>query len=254
MKSVHLQATLNLQNIPFHENIIIQMDFTRKICSAISSIRKKNNINARQPLSKVIIFGKAPLGTEMLKIIEDESNCKSIKIIEDFSSISVQKTINLEAKTIAKRIGKDFQAVLKQAKAGNYTQDGESIIINGHKISKNEFEINLKLEGETENYTSIEGKFLIMLNLEITPELEMEGISRNFIRTVQNARKESNLELSNNINLTLHFTEDNLEKQGILTNITNIQNQTLATHFSISSEKQQVEFSQTTSFSIEKIS
>ncbi len=228
--SVHLQKFPQTTPIPFSQETIDKMEFVRKICNAGLSIRKKNNIKARLPLNAISIFGQGTnLNNELQELIKDELNVKNVTFGNDFSQFDCTKIINLDASKVAKRIGKDFQTVLKQAKQGVYEEVENGIIIANHKISPDEYEIQIKLNSAEENYTSLEGKFLIVLDITITKELEMEGIARDFIRMVQNNRKEKNLELSQKISLVLNFSQENLTKEAIFANIEYIKEQVLAT-------------------------
>lgn len=252
--SVHLQKLPEYNNIPYHSTALSQMDFIREICSSIFSIRKKYDIKARQPLQKVTIYGaNIQYLSEIKHIIQDEVNVKEVLLIEDFSQINIKTVINLDAKTVAKRIGKDFQIVLKQAKAGIFTKNENGITIENHQIFHNEYSLNLEINNnDIQNYASIDGKYLIVLDLEITKDLEMEGIARDFIRMVQNTRKSQNFDITDKITLLIHFTEDNLEKEAILNNKGFISSQVLAIDMKVSQEKYSNQFSETVSFDITK--
>lgn len=230
MQSIHLSRLPLVDGIPFNQDVISNMEFIRKVCSAMSSIRKKNNIKARLPLQSGKILGKnLEFSPELLEIIKDEANIKTVQVLEDFSSFNLQTLINIDAKKVAKRIGKDFQKVLKKAKEGTFVQLQNGIEIEGHVIQDGEYEIQLKLEGDAENYTSIDGKFLIMLDTQITPELEAEGVARDFIRAVQNARKEDGLDISDQITLKVSFKSNALEvKNAIEKNSSFVCSQVLA--------------------------
>jgi len=228
--SIHLQKFPKISSIPFSQEIINQMEFVRKICNAGLSIRKKNNIKARLPLNSITISGECfALNQELQTLIQDELNVKNVTFENDISKFDCTKIINIDASKVAKRIGKDFQTVLKQAKQGIYNEVEDGIEISGHNIFKGEYEIQIKLNSAEENYTSLDGKFLIILDITITKELEMEGVARDFIRMVQNNRKEKNLELSQKISLILNFSQESVTKEAIFANIEYIKEQVLAT-------------------------
>ena len=254
VESVHLESFPDFNNIPFNKSIVEEMEFVRKICSSISSIRKKYSIKARLPLQSVLIIGrKINLNLELQSIIKDESNIKEINFAENFSDFDIQTVINLDAKKVAKRIGKDFQAILKQAKQGIFAQKGMSIEILGYEIYSNEYEIQLKLNNEENNYASLEGKYLIILDTKITKSLEMEGIARDFIRSVQNARKESSFDITDKITLKVHFKSENLEKEAIMENQEFIRSQVLAENFEELSNEGNITFNESITFKVEKI-
>lgn len=250
-KSVHLLPFVNWNSIPYNDEVVKNMEFIKSVCSAISSIRKKNNLKARLPLQSVIIAGNGiSISNELSSIISEETNVKEVIFSNDLQNFDTKTIINLDAKKIAKRIGADFQSVLKQAKEGVYVQTETGINIAGHNIFSDEYEINLKLNGEENNYASLAGKYLIILDIKITEELEMEGVARDFIRCVQNNRKEKNLNISDIITLKVHFKSQTLIQKALLLNKEFICSQVLAKNMEISSEAQGVEFDDDTTFQI----
>ena len=70
----------------------------------------------------------------------------------------------------------------------------------------------------------------IALDLEISAELRSLGISREVIRMIQEARKNSGFEVSDRINLKYHTTDDQV-KASILGNIEVIKSEVLALEF-----------------------
>lgn len=60
------------------------------------------------------------------------------------------------------------------------------------------------------NYSSGDGKALVTISTDITPDLLAEGMSREVIRFVQNARKEVGLQVDDRINLALSSGDQDL--------------------------------------------
>lgn len=225
--SVHLQRIPNFERIPFNADVMDKMSFVAKVCNAALSIRKKNNIKARIPLSSILIAGVSNIIDGMfVDVIKDEANVKFVNFADDLSHFQVKKTANLDAQRIAKRLGKEFQAVLQSAKSGEFVQLGRDIEINGHRIAEGEYEIQLSLEGSDTNYASIDGRYLIILDTNVTDELKNEGIARDFIRAVQNARKEADLELTDHIAIDI-FSRSSEINQALEANMDYIKSQVL---------------------------
>lgn len=256
VNSVHLQKIPNFNAIPYSADIVEAMSLIKKICNAALSIRKKNNIKARIPLSSITIAGNCEIiknNKLLIETIKDEINVKSIVFLEDFSNFSVKKVVSLNASKVAKRLGKEFQAVLKLAKAGNFENAEQGIKINGHEILEDEFEIQLLLENKSTNYTSIEGKWLVVLEITITQELQNEGIARDFIRAVQNARKENTFEITEKIAITVHSQLPEIT-HAINENFEYIKEQVLAKSLSFSNSEIQngIEFCEGVRFEVIK--
>ena len=69
------------------------------------------------------------------------------------------------------------------------------------------------------------GKLTVALDINITEELKNEGIARELINRIQNLRKESGLEVTDKIEVTLQ--KDILVEEAVRTNIEYIKNETL---------------------------
>src|SRR5690606_23690965 len=52
------------------------------------------------------------------------------------------------------------------------------------------------------------GKLTVALDVNITPSLKQEGISREFINRIQNLRKEKGFEVTDRIKVSLTYNED----------------------------------------------
>ena len=70
----------------------------------------------------------------------------------------------------------------------------------------------------------------VLLDTRITPELELEGLAREIVRHVQNARKEAELEMDDRIILVLE-TEDAKMKEAIRAHRDYIANETLVVNW-----------------------
>ena len=75
-----------------------------------------------------------------------------------------------------------------------------------------------------------------MLNIEITPELESEGISRDVIRAIQQNRKDAMLNITDRINIKLYSSQSKI-LQNVEKNIQFIKSQTLIDNIEICNKK-----------------
>lgn len=201
MKSVHTQ------NYPENffspdEKLVNEMDIIREICSSILSLRKKFNLRARLPLSKVTIIGDNILFIENYKkFILEEGNIK--KLILD-PNIGRESKVKLEIifKKVGGKLGKKMPSVLQAIKDNNWKKlSNGSILIADEILLPEDFNLKLVPIFEGENYESIDNKFLVILETAISSELETEGIARDFLRSIQTERKEMGLEVNDKINL-----------------------------------------------------
>lgn len=76
------------------------------------------------------------------------------------------------------------------------------MIVGGVELQPNEFLLELSTT-DSETATGLLPGGFIILDTKVTPELEDEGIARDIVRHVQQARRDANLEVSDRIRLSL---------------------------------------------------
>jgi isoleucyl-tRNA synthetase len=108
------------------------------------------------------------------------------------------------------------QAVIQAAKAGDWTDVDGTVVAGGVALIEGEYTIDLvadtseKLEDtEITEFIGIlpSGGFLI-LDGKVTAELAAEGLARDVIRAIQQARKDANLDVSDRIKLILTAADE----------------------------------------------
>lgn len=93
--------------------------------------------------------------------------------------------------------------IISQAKAGNFIElDDGTVQVGEYILQGEEFEIAFVTEGETDNVESDYG-MAISMDLEMSPELELEGFARDLVRHIQEARKEAGYEVDDRIQVNI---------------------------------------------------
>jgi isoleucyl-tRNA synthetase len=155
---------------------------------------------------------------EFAEIIAEELNVKKVELVElaveSTRDFGVEQQLTVNSRALGPRLGKQVQEIITAAKSGNWEQVKGKIVVNGVEIIDGEFELNLiaKDESSAEKLIGIlpAGGFVI-LNRVVTPELEAEGLARDVVRAVQQARKDADLDVSDRIATTLLATKDVLD-------------------------------------------
>lgn len=207
------KTSVHIQNFPINffkpdSELTEKMDATREICSAISSIRKRFNLRARLPLSKLTIIGENALDLESYKkFILEEGNVKKIILDPNFTKETVVK-IDILFEKCGKKFGKKMPEIVSAIKSQNWKKlSNGSILAGGEILSADDFIMRLTPTFEGNNFESIGTKFLIILDTTVNEALEMEGLARDFIRIVQNQRKEKAFEVNDKITLFYEGSE-----------------------------------------------
>lgn len=221
MKSIHLEAFPVISKKP-DLNLISNIDAVRNICSNALSIRKDENIKVRIPLSKLQIFGKSVNFLEKYKdLIQSEINVKSVEIRDEIELVGDEK-IEINFKTLGPKVGANLQKIIKGQKEKRYKKlSNGNIEIEGFEIEKSDFKCGFTIKSELNGRFCENEECVIILDTKITKELKNEGISRDFIRIIQQERKDFGLDVSDRIDLSINI-EDTETIQAIKEHIDNI--------------------------------
>ena len=211
-ESVHLLEFPKVDSERISEVLERKMSYAQSISSLVHSIRKKEKIRVRQPLSKISIPMKSlDMENEIKdveKIILSEINVKEIEYVHDNSKVFTKK-IKPNYKELGSIHGKNMKIVAERI--SSMTQDEIT------QLEKDE-SINFELDGGLKLdlllnqveilFGQIEGKqvasndtFTIALDISIDNDLLAEGVSREFINKIQNQRKEIKLEVTDKIEI-----------------------------------------------------
>ncbi|MEQ9116194.1 MAG: isoleucine--tRNA ligase [Rickettsiales bacterium] len=234
--SVHLTSFPDYSMFKINKELVFEMDKIQDICTAALNIRNRENVRIRQPLAKVVVISKNLDSLSRFKhLIEDEVNVKDVvfdKNIEKFAELKLK----LNFKELGKRVPDKIKNIIAASKKGEWKQDGGEVIIEGVKLDKNEFELTLDAFDKSNSASLPDNDALIMLDLNITEELKLEGIARDFVRAVQQARKDGGLDISDRIKIYV-VNKGELLQQAIDKNIDYIKEQVLANEIEFSTSE-----------------
>jgi isoleucyl-tRNA synthetase len=224
-RSVHLENWPDAGLVPADHELVSAMDEVRSISSVALSLRKVNGLRVRLPLSQLTVVTKNVAAlNDFADLIADELNVKQIKLVElsmeSTAEFGVVKRLSVNARAAGPRIGKTVQAVIQAAKAGDWSENNGVVIAGGVELVEGEYELDLVAnfsEGIDEATEKVEfigilpsGGFVI-LDGKVTPALAAEGLARDVIRAVQQARKDADLDVSDRINLSVTASAEVIE-------------------------------------------
>ena len=212
-ESVHLTDYPSLREGKADEaiHLIASMDRVRDVCNTALSIRSANNIRVRQPLAAIKIIGllgfksESKLESEMLSIVLDEVNVKEYQLLSEMKDYALAK-ISINSAVLGKRLPHKMKEIIPASKKGDWEMvDKETVRIAGEEILENEFNREIEpLPKYSDNAQSIStNDALVVLDLEINEELRNEGLARDIIRMVQQARKDADLNITDKIDLVI---------------------------------------------------
>jgi isoleucyl-tRNA synthetase len=116
--------------------------------------------------------------------------------------------LTVNARAAGPRIGKQVQSVIQSAKAGDWQQSDETVTVGGVELVAGEYELELRAASESTALAFLPDGGFVLLDTELTPQLEAEGLARDVIRVVQDTRKAAGFEVSDRIALAIRGGSD----------------------------------------------
>ena len=189
--------------------LVEEMDRVRAVCSSTLALRASENARVRQPLAKLTVAGaESERLRPYLDLIADEVNVKAVELTDDIDAYATFR-LQVNARALGPRLGKDMKKVLAAAKQGRWSKNSEGVVeVEGFALQEGEYELLLQPKEGVACEPLPTSDAIVVLDLELTPELVAEGRARDVVRAVQQARKEADLHVSDRIRLALDLPDD----------------------------------------------
>lgn len=234
VESVHLADFPEYNTAQVDLDLEERMALAQDISSLVLSLRKKTGINVRQPLNKILVPVLNAQFADRVERVKDlilsETNIKSIEFITDTSGI-IKKKVKPNFKALGPKVGKDMKIVSAAIQAFGMEEittlerDGQIAVPNtDYTITTDE--VDIIAEDVAGWQVANLGSLTVALDVNITPELRNEGISRELVNRIQNLRKEKGLEVTDRINVCVSNVSE--VAQAAMDNLSYIRTEILA--------------------------
>ncbi len=212
-ESIHLDY-LPVANEKWIDNDLEErMELAQKACSLILSLRKKEKIKVRQPLSKILIPVLSEKMQQQLSKVEsyilNEVNVKAVEYISDASGV-VKKKIKPNFKELGKRAGQKIKVIQNAVTAftaadiSKIEQDKTySLQLEGEIFELLITDVEIQTEDIPGWLVVSENGLTVALDVTITDELKQEGNAREFVNKVQNLRKDKDFQVLDRIKVSV---------------------------------------------------
>jgi isoleucyl-tRNA synthetase len=199
-QSVHLADWPAADELPADADLVAAMDTVRDVCSAAASVRKQQKLRVRLPLASLTVSSPdAESLRPYVDLIAEEVNVKEVVLT---SETTVDRALKLVPAVLGPRVGPDMQKLLRAAKEGSYEVDGETVTVAGRTMAADEYE--LVLQGGDEGTRVVPGRDVVVtLDTAVTPALAAEGLARDLVRAINDARRAEGLHVSDRIKLVI---------------------------------------------------
>ncbi|MCX6082812.1 MAG: isoleucine--tRNA ligase [Chloroflexi bacterium] len=243
-ESVHLAVWPEVNTNLVDEKLNRDMELIMRLASLGHAARAKANRKVRQPLAEAA-FSMASLSergvvSQYDDLLMDELNVKKVRLL-DASTEALQHTVKPLPKQLGQKYGNKFPSIQKAILALNSEDAAHVLLTEGRLILVVEGETYEILPAEVEIKSlakegfavAEEGSYVAALVTELTPELAAEGLAREFVRRLQDFRKESGLDVADRIRIYLDASP--LLKDAILKHNEYITGETLTVELSFAS-------------------
>lgn len=194
-----------------------QMEVVQTVVRLGRSLRSEYDLKVRMPLKGIHVATRDMSVKENIDelkhLVEDELNVKEVWFGEDETALATYS-----AKPNFKTLGPKLGAKIKLCAASVAKLDTAAItrVLHGEALAVDLDGESITLGADDLLITRVpreglavasEGEIVVALETELTPELEREGLAREFVSRVQNLRKQTGLDVADRIHLRFRGSE-----------------------------------------------
>ncbi|HEX5568722.1 MAG TPA: isoleucine--tRNA ligase, partial [Streptomyces sp.] len=186
------------------------MLLVRRLVELGRATRAESGVKTRQPLSRALLAaqGFELLSDDLRAQIAEELNVTSLASLSEVGGSLVDTTAKANFRALGRRFGKRTQAVAKAIAESDATalsaalrSGTASVEVDGETVALSPEEIIITETPREGWAVASDTGATVALDLEITPELRRAGLARDAIRLIQEARKNSGLDVADRIAL-----------------------------------------------------
>lgn len=212
-ESVHLALYPVCNTALINKDLEERMAIAQQVSSMVLALRKKENIKVRQPLQKIMVPVLNDKFERQLQnvaqLVQTETNVKEIEYLQNTEGVLV-KRIKPNFKTLGPKYGKLMKAIV--GAVNQFDQNSISALeaAGEMELKLGEETVTISLEDVEISTDDIPGWLVlsdrgitVALDIQISEELKAEGIARELVNRIQNLRKDSGLEVTDRITISI---------------------------------------------------
>jgi isoleucyl-tRNA synthetase len=247
VRSVDPEATVSvhLLDYPLADAAKVDAALDRDMAALLAAVnlgrsaRNKASVKVRQPLPAALVWARDPETYAAIERMQDqlldELNVKALGHIDDpsvYATYVIRPNLSVLGPKYGKALG-GIRAALAEAdpaRVAATVRAGESLelVAGGEAYSLTPDELLVDVREREGFNVAEEGDLLVALDTTLTRDLIHEGLARDFIRGVQDARKEAGLRVEDTIRLAWQTESGTEVAQAIDRHLEDIAAETLA--------------------------
>jgi isoleucyl-tRNA synthetase len=218
--SVHLMPWPEVDDALIDEELCAQVALARRLVELGRAARAESGVKVRQPLARALISAEAfpTLPADLRAEIADELNVGTLTPLSEAGQSLVDVSVKANFRALGKRFGKEVQQVARAIAAADGAplsaslREGTATVeVNGEPVRLDLDEVVIT-EVPREGWSvASEAGAAVALDLTLTRELRLAGLAREAVRLIQEARKDSGLQVADRIALHWETRDADLE-------------------------------------------
>lgn len=207
-RSVHLEDWPTIPAEYKNDELLEKIDIVQSVISLARSIRAKNKVKNRQPLSTLNVAfpdaGKNEIVREFMDIIAEELNVKEVVVLDSVDEVATVK-LDPNFNEIRAKYPQQIPVIIKAVKSKQFElTDSEAILtIDGEKQSFDPSIILVSYIAKEGMHVASEKGIVVSLDMTITPELREECVARDIVRSIQDSRKKMDCDITDRIKISI---------------------------------------------------
>ncbi|MFO7624277.1 MAG: isoleucine--tRNA ligase [Anaerolineales bacterium] len=213
-ESVHLVDWPEYNQKFIDEGLNADMELVMRFASLGHAARNQAAIKVRQPLAEaafsITSTSEARALEQYADLLADELNVKQVRALGSAGEV-VSYTLNPLPKQLGQKYKGQFPAVraaiieLDPEPAARSLLEGQpvQVTVNDETLDILPSEVEVRVDARSGLTVASEGAYLCALHIDLTPELVKEGLAREFVRRIQDLRKQTGLDIADRIYLYL---------------------------------------------------
>ena len=219
-ESVHLASWPVADTALIDPELSAEMALTRRLVELGRSARASATVKIRQPLARALVgaAGFASLPDELRAQVAEELNVHALETLADVDVELVDYSVKPNFRALGGRFGKATPVAAKAITAADAsalaaqlrTAGTATVTVDGKEVSLGPDEVIVTQTPKAGWTVAADAGETVALEVTLTPELRREGLAREAIRLIQDARKSDGLDVTDRILLWWEASDPDL--------------------------------------------